>query len=950
MARVVYTDENYQTTYVDVNAQQPEITIGRQQGNMLRISSKAISRNHAKIVFQNGHYFFVDNNSSNGCFVNNARVNQSQEIRPGDKLRCGSVAIEFVDEPRGGAMPGAPSIAPMPPMAQPPAMAPRPAGQPAGPGFGAAPGFGGGIKPMGAPMPPMNNGGMPGAPMPPLGGGMPGAPVPPPGGPKVQMNAPKLNMPFNPGVSAGPSSSGDMRNINVRPISGGGNYRPTMLNQPSYEQNMERIAQQTAAQQAAQASAAVPPARGASLPPLGMPGMGPGMGMGPSAMGPGAGMGPGAAPSLPPLGNGAPKLPDLEPLPQNHAEEHAYDDDQPDFFDDDGLSSSPNDPVDGGEAMQADDPGYAPADQPYDNDYNDNYEDPNADPVAPMGRNRFGAMPPAAGLAGRRAPAPGRSAMPGRMPDTNAPQPSATSSAQHMSVPSAGAGRRPQAPVRGRITHTGRSAYDQYEADAAPLDNYDAPNAAPYDQYDNGAGYDNAAGYDNGAGYDDVQPDYNDQSDYMNDDAGYDDAQPDYVDDAQNADQGYDEEVGYDDGSFGGAPQNAADVVDSAEIDALRARLEEAENEARSLRHQLDDAESARAEAEAEIEALRSEVEMGGDNSELQAKLDEVQALLDAKIKENDSVYAQLQEAEDARDAALANASDASELDALHNQIQELQGQLSQAEASLSDAEDERAEALINLKQVEDDRNAWRSKAEQAAADLDAARAGSDSAQSDLQAALADLQSKLAQSEDARAALQNELNAVSDRANMLDQENADLAQANQDLGNQYADLQASYDELANQYNALQDDYDALAANDQSQAEIQNLNDALAQTKDLVSNIAAERDSAVAQANASSAELQSLRAANADLKNELQKAKAASSVSMPAVSASGDASADFVRTWAPKFDNVISYAQNAVNQIDALQGVDPAVSQGVHDMFDVLRLCDKKLKKVAKTLS
>jgi len=934
VARVVYTDENYQTTYVDVNAQQPEVTIGRQQGNMLRIASKAISRNHAKIVFQNGHYFFVDNNSSNGCFVNNARVNQSQEVRPGDKLRCGSVAIEFVDEPRGGAMPGAPSISPMPPMAQPP-MTPRPAGQPAGPNFGPAPSFGGGMNqgmkpPMATPMPPLGNGGMNApmnnggmnAPMPSLGG-MNGAPVPPSAGPKLQMNAPKLNMPFNPGVSAGPSTTGDMRNINVRPISGGGNYRPTMLNQPSYDQNMERIAQQSAAQQVAQspAPAPVPPSRGAQLPPLGMPGMGPSA-MGPSAMGPGASMGapsmgPGAAPSLPPLG-AAPKLPDLEPIPQNHVEEKPYEDDQPDFFDDDGLSSSPNDSVDA--MSNGEDPGYAPADQPYDNDYNDNYDDPAADPVAPMNRNRFGTMPPAGGLAGRRAP--GRGVMPGRMPETSAPQPSASSSAQHMSVPSAAGGRRPQPPVRSRITHSGRPVYDQHD-DAVPMDNYDAPNAAPYDQYDN------------------AQPDYNDQDDYVNgsfDEAqsDYIDGQPDYVDDGQNDAQGYAEEDAYNDTSFGSGAQNMAGGADSSELESLRARLEEAENEARSLRHQLDDAESARAEAEAEIDALRNEVGMGGDSSELQAKLDEVQALLDAKIKENDDVYAQLQEAEDARDAALASANDAAASADLQNQINDLQAQLSQAEESLSDAEDARAEALISLKQVQDE--------------LNAARAGSDSAQSDLQAAIADLQGRLAQAEDARAAVQDELNATIDRVNALDQENADLAQANQDLNGQYADLQASYDELANQYNALQDDYDALAANDASQAEIQNLNDALAQTKDLVSNIAAERDSAVAQANASSAELQSLRAANADLQSELKKAKAASSVSVPAVSASGDASADFVRTWAPKFDNVISYAQNAVNQIDALQGIDPAVSQGVHDMFDVLRLCDKKIKKVAKTLS
>ena len=70
MARIVYRDQNFQSFYADVNAQQPEVTIGRNEGNMLRIMTKAVSRFHAKVVFQNGRYYFIDNNSSNGCYVN----------------------------------------------------------------------------------------------------------------------------------------------------------------------------------------------------------------------------------------------------------------------------------------------------------------------------------------------------------------------------------------------------------------------------------------------------------------------------------------------------------------------------------------------------------------------------------------------------------------------------------------------------------------------------------------------------------------------------------------------------------------------------------------------------------------------------------------------------------------------------------------------------------------
>ena len=169
MARIVYRDENYQTIYVDVNAQQSEVTIGRNPGNLVVIPAKSLSRFHAKIVFQNGRYFLLDLKSSNGSFVNNARVSQ-QEIRPGDKLRFGDVNVDFVAEQR---------------MMAPPPQAPRPAQPP---------------RPVAAP----------------------------------RLNAPVLQMP--------PHSAGDMRNVALRPISSQGTYRPTMPNQPVFDEEMAKVA------------------------------------------------------------------------------------------------------------------------------------------------------------------------------------------------------------------------------------------------------------------------------------------------------------------------------------------------------------------------------------------------------------------------------------------------------------------------------------------------------------------------------------------------------------------------------------------------------------------------------------------------------------------------------------------------------------------------------------
>jgi len=200
VARVIYRDDNYQTVYVDVNVQNPEVTIGRNAGNAIVIPAKSLSRYHAKIIYQNGRYFLIDLKSSNGSYVNGARVTQ-QEIRPGDKLAFGEVGVEFTEGPASGAGPM-------------------------------------GVGPMGAGSmgPSMGAGPMePGKPA-----GFSGADSQGAGGPKLA--GPKLQM-FNPGLPMGGASS-DPRNINVRPISSPGNYRPTMPNQPSFDQDMEQMLQQ----------------------------------------------------------------------------------------------------------------------------------------------------------------------------------------------------------------------------------------------------------------------------------------------------------------------------------------------------------------------------------------------------------------------------------------------------------------------------------------------------------------------------------------------------------------------------------------------------------------------------------------------------------------------------------------------------------------------------------
>lgn len=56
------------------------------------------SRQHALVSYQDGKVFIEDLNSSNGTFVNRARIypGQRRELAPGDVIQCGTVQMKLV--------------------------------------------------------------------------------------------------------------------------------------------------------------------------------------------------------------------------------------------------------------------------------------------------------------------------------------------------------------------------------------------------------------------------------------------------------------------------------------------------------------------------------------------------------------------------------------------------------------------------------------------------------------------------------------------------------------------------------------------------------------------------------------------------------------------------------------------------------------------------------------
>ena len=70
------------------------ITIGREEGNGLRLNDERISRFHAKVQQEDGDVIITDLESTNGTRVNGSPV-QIRRLRPGDQISLGRSMLLF---------------------------------------------------------------------------------------------------------------------------------------------------------------------------------------------------------------------------------------------------------------------------------------------------------------------------------------------------------------------------------------------------------------------------------------------------------------------------------------------------------------------------------------------------------------------------------------------------------------------------------------------------------------------------------------------------------------------------------------------------------------------------------------------------------------------------------------------------------------------------------------
>lgn len=76
----------------------PGLVIGRALACDVTIDDSYASGRHARLYDRDGHVYLEDLNSTNGTYVNGARVQAQQELRPGDVIRIGDAELRFENE------------------------------------------------------------------------------------------------------------------------------------------------------------------------------------------------------------------------------------------------------------------------------------------------------------------------------------------------------------------------------------------------------------------------------------------------------------------------------------------------------------------------------------------------------------------------------------------------------------------------------------------------------------------------------------------------------------------------------------------------------------------------------------------------------------------------------------------------------------------------------------
>ncbi|QAT87326.1 FHA domain- TPR-repeat-containing protein [Corallococcus coralloides] len=105
MLKLIIEDDEGRKTVVPFV--RDEITIGRQEGNTIRLTERNVSRRHARLVRLNGHVVLEDLGSYNGTRINGERVAGQLPLKEGDLIQIGDYDLALQVE--GAANAAAPT-------------------------------------------------------------------------------------------------------------------------------------------------------------------------------------------------------------------------------------------------------------------------------------------------------------------------------------------------------------------------------------------------------------------------------------------------------------------------------------------------------------------------------------------------------------------------------------------------------------------------------------------------------------------------------------------------------------------------------------------------------------------------------------------------------------------------------------------------------------------------
>lgn len=104
MNKLVISDDEGKTTVVPLV--RDEITIGRKEGNTIRLTERNVSRRHAKLVKRDGAFVIEDLGSYNGVKLNGRRIEGAETLESGDQIAIGDYVIAL----QGDAIEASPTV------------------------------------------------------------------------------------------------------------------------------------------------------------------------------------------------------------------------------------------------------------------------------------------------------------------------------------------------------------------------------------------------------------------------------------------------------------------------------------------------------------------------------------------------------------------------------------------------------------------------------------------------------------------------------------------------------------------------------------------------------------------------------------------------------------------------------------------------------------------------